>query len=65
MAQWVECKPFGGPEDATVFVNLEQVVSLSGDERATVVRYAGHPHGEFVVVGSARSILKAAGASHS
>lgn len=57
MTKWVECKPFGGADDATILVNLDQVVSLSGNDRSTVVRYAGHPDSEFVVEGSPRDIL--------
>lgn len=57
MANWVECKSYGGPESTTVYVNLDQVVSLHGDERATVVRYAGHGNCEFVVAGPARDLL--------
>jgi hypothetical protein len=57
MAKWVECKPFGGSEDTIILVNLDQVVSLSGNDRSTVVRYAGHLDSEFVVEGSPREIL--------
>lgn len=57
MVKWVECKPFGGPEGTTILVNLDQVVSLSGNDRSTVVRYAGHPDSEFVVEGSPRDLL--------
>lgn len=57
MANWVECKPYGGPDGTTIFVNLVQVVSLTGDNRATVVRYAGHPDSEFVIEGSPQELL--------
>lgn len=57
MANWIECKRYG-ELGGTVFVNLDQVVSLSGDEKATVVKYAGHLDAEFVVAGPASELLK-------
>lgn len=58
MATWIECKTYGLKTEQKIFVNLDQVVSLSGDERATVVRYGGGEACEFVVAGSPEDILK-------
>ena len=61
MASWIECKTHGVKPDRTIFVNLDQVVSLSGDDNGTVVRYAGGKDCEFVVVGSPQDLLKQRG----
>lgn len=58
IANWVECRAYSG--DTTIFVNLDQVVSLSGNKRATVVRYHGGENAEFVVATSPEKILAAA-----
>lgn len=57
MANWIKCRRYGDG-GGNVFVNLDQVVSLSGDDNATVVKYAGHPDAEFVVAGPARKLLE-------
>jgi hypothetical protein len=60
MAFWIECKGYGSIAGTTIYVNLDQVVSLSGDEHATVVRYAGNESAEFVVAGPPLDMLRKA-----
>lgn len=48
MASWVECKDYGTGQ--TIFVNLDVVVSVSSNGRATVIRYGGGGQQEQLVV---------------
>jgi hypothetical protein len=55
MANWIECKVRDTGQ--TIFVNLDMVVSVAGDEKATVIRWADGDQGEIVVEGSPKHIL--------
>lgn len=57
MVSWIECKTYGSKAERKMFVNLDQVVSLSGDARATGVRRAGGESRKFVVAGSPTDLL--------
>ncbi|MEJ5976651.1 hypothetical protein WG901_08395 [Novosphingobium sp. PS1R-30] len=50
MANWVKCSAFNSP-DRVIYVNLDQVVSISGTENGggSVITYAGGETNQFVV----------------
>lgn len=50
MANWVKCTAFNSP-DRVIYVNLDQVVSVSGTEKGSgsVITYAGTEPNQFVV----------------
>lgn len=55
MANWIECRVRDTGQ--TIFVNLDMVVSVAGDDHATVIRCADGDKGELVVEGSPKHIL--------
>jgi hypothetical protein len=59
MATWVECETMGDPPRPMI-INLDRVISVSGNDRGSVIRYGeanGTDTGEIVVTSSPGAIL--------
>lgn len=62
MAKWIKCTSFNSP-NRVIYVNLEQVVSISGTEHGSgsVITYAGGEPSQFVVAESPAAIMQGEG----
>jgi hypothetical protein len=55
MANWVECKDYNTGQ--LIYVNLDMIVSVSGNGRATVLRYSGGDDAQIIVEGDPKGVV--------